>query len=158
VTRLDTIYVVLATTMQTVEWEVALPLDVPVKVIIAKLVQSPDLPFHSQDDLGQRISYRLLWQAANRYLSEAETLRGAGVEAASVLIMTVGDVHDSRVSGVRVAFTIMPFGSAGLQNVYRDVVRPTLNECGFQCIRGDDILGSEVIRVFDLERATPAHG
>jgi len=43
-------------------------------------------------------------------------------------------------------FVVMPFGDANLQVVYEDFVRPTLeNACGLECLRGDDVFGSNVI-------------
>lgn len=86
--QLETIPIVLATTMQTAQWDVALPLDVAVQALIAKLIQNTALPFPEKDETGNMIPYRILWQKPNRYLRESETLRDAGVEPRDTLIMT----------------------------------------------------------------------
>ncbi len=36
-------------------------------------------------------------------------------------------------------FVIMPFGVAILQDIYREYVKPAVEECGLTCFRGDDI-------------------
>lgn len=44
------------------------------------------------------------------------------------------------------AFMIMPFGPEDLQVVYEDFIRPTLEaDCRVDCVRGDDIFGSNVV-------------
>lgn len=46
----------------------------------------------------------------------------------------------------QVAFMVMPFGPEDLQIVYTEFVKPALEErCQVECIRGDDIFGSNVI-------------
>lgn len=45
-----------------------------------------------------------------------------------------------------IAFMAMPFGPEDLQIVYDDFVKPVVElKCGLDCIRGDDIFGSNVI-------------
>ncbi|MBO4160483.1 MULTISPECIES: hypothetical protein [Micromonospora] len=85
---LESIPVILATTMLTEKWDVSLPLDIPVQGIIAKIVANPALPFPQQDQTGNVIPYRLMWQERNRFLGVSETLRSAQVEAGHTLIMT----------------------------------------------------------------------
>ncbi|MEU7617844.1 hypothetical protein AB0M91_03225 [Micromonospora rifamycinica] len=85
---LESIPVILATTMLTEKWDVNLPLDIPVQGIIAKIVANPALPFPHQDQTGNVIPYRLMWQERNRFLGESETLRAAQVEPGNTLIMT----------------------------------------------------------------------
>jgi hypothetical protein len=52
----------------------------------------------------------------------------------------------SEESTRRTAFSIMPFGPEDLQIVYDDFVKPTIeNKCGLECIRGDDMFGSNVV-------------
>lgn len=48
-------------------------------------------------------------------------------------------------TGRPTAFLIMPFGSEDLQVVYDDFVKPTVDKCGLDCIRGDDMFGSNAI-------------
>ena len=45
----------------------------------------------------------------------------------------------------RRCFIVMPFGDPDLQVVYEDFVRPTLENTGLECERGDDVFGSNVI-------------
>jgi hypothetical protein len=42
-------------------------------------------------------------------------------------------------------FIVMPFGDAQLQKVYEHFVKPAVEECQLNCVRGDDILGSKAI-------------
>jgi len=42
-------------------------------------------------------------------------------------------------------FIVMPFGDSDLQVVYEDFVRPTVENVGLECERGDDVFGSNVI-------------
>jgi hypothetical protein len=86
-TSLETIPVNLTSTLGTAEWEVDLPLDVAVQSLIAKFVRDPQFDFRERDEAGNLIPYRLLWQDRNRYLSESETLRIAGVERNNTLVM-----------------------------------------------------------------------
>ncbi len=45
-----------------------------------------------------------------------------------------------------VAFMVMPFGPEELQIVYDDFVKPVVElRCGLNCVRGDDMFGSDVI-------------
>jgi len=45
-----------------------------------------------------------------------------------------------------VAFMVMPFGPEDLQIVYDDFVKPVVEDkCGLECVRGDDMFGSDVI-------------
>lgn len=54
--------------------------------------------------------------------------------------------HGVRSTTRLTAFSIMPFGSEDLQVVYDDFVKPTIeSKCGLECIRGDDMFGSNVI-------------
>jgi len=43
------------------------------------------------------------------------------------------------------AFTAMPFGSEPLQFVYEQYIKSTLSECQVECVRGDDMFGSDVV-------------
>lgn len=49
------------------------------------------------------------------------------------------------ISTLATAFTVMPFGPPQLQWVYEKTLRPTLEKCKVQCVRGDDMFGSEAI-------------
>jgi hypothetical protein len=49
------------------------------------------------------------------------------------------------ISAVATAFTVMPFGPANIQWIYEKTVRPTLEKCDVNCVRGDDMFGSEAI-------------
>ncbi len=45
-----------------------------------------------------------------------------------------------------IAFMAMPFSREDLQIVYADFVKPVVEmKCGFQCVRGDEMFGSDVI-------------
>jgi hypothetical protein len=45
-----------------------------------------------------------------------------------------------------VAFMVMPFGPEDLQIVYDDFLKPAVEKrCGLDCVRGDDMFGSDVI-------------
>lgn len=85
---LELITVNLSSTVGTDTWTVKVPLDVQVRSIIAKLLQTPDLGFRERDDSGYLIPYRLLWQEGSRYLNDAETLRHVGVEEGHQIILT----------------------------------------------------------------------
>jgi uncharacterized ubiquitin-like protein YukD len=89
---LETISVILATTMGTDQWDLNLPIDVPAQALINKLVGTEGLPFRGQDDDGQQIPYRLMWKEGGRYLAEAETLRTVGVQEGNTLVMA----HEAR--------------------------------------------------------------
>ncbi|MGY0460095.1 hypothetical protein ACW14Y_07505 [Kitasatospora sp. cg17-2] len=54
-------------------WDIDLPLDVEVHVIIAKLVATPGLPFVASKN------WQLLWREGERTLAPTESLRSAGV-------------------------------------------------------------------------------
>ncbi|MFI7601208.1 hypothetical protein [Actinoplanes sp. NPDC049681] len=44
------------------------------------------------------------------------------------------------------AFMIMPFGPDDLQIVYEDFIKPAVeSRCGLECVRGDDMFGSNVV-------------
>jgi hypothetical protein len=44
------------------------------------------------------------------------------------------------------AFMVMPFGPDDLQVVYEDFIKPAVeSRCGFECVRGDDMFGSNVV-------------
>jgi len=86
---LERISIILATTMATSQWDVELPIDVPVQALIKKLATEPGLPFHEVDDHGNTDFYRLMWREGDRYLSEIETLREAGVQSGQTLIMAL---------------------------------------------------------------------
>ncbi|HEY1919600.1 MAG TPA: effector-associated domain EAD1-containing protein [Streptosporangiaceae bacterium] len=73
--------------MATQRWDINLPVDVPIRSIIAKLITTPELPFSEKDDSGKTNPHRLLWEEGNRYLSEAETLGGAGVQEGHTLVL-----------------------------------------------------------------------
>jgi TIR domain len=42
-------------------------------------------------------------------------------------------------------FVIMPFGNRLLNEVFEDIVRPTVDRCDLHCKRGDDIFGPNII-------------
>jgi hypothetical protein len=90
--NLERLPIVLATTLGTEQWNIPMPVDIPVQAIILKLLQTPGLPFRAQDDGGDAIPYRLMWKEGNRYLGESETLRVAQVQENHTLIMT----HEAR--------------------------------------------------------------
>jgi hypothetical protein len=94
--NLETIPIVLATTLGTDSWDLNLPLDVPVTSIIQKLIVTADLPFREQDDSGFRIPYRLMWKERGRYLIEGETLRRAEVGPGHTLVMA----HEARAGAL----------------------------------------------------------
>ena len=51
-----------------------------------------------------------------------------------------------KVSGGPSAFMVMPFGPEDLQIVYEDFIKPAIEDrCGLDCIRGDDMFGSNAI-------------
>jgi len=52
----------------------------------------------------------------------------------------------------QLCFVVMPFGSADLNGVYEYFVKPTIEDCGLKCERGDDIFGSNVI-MDDIRRS-----
>lgn len=86
--NLERINVIIAPTMGTDQFEIPLPIDVAVQALIEKLIESPELPFRAQEDSGRPIPWRMMWREGNRYLTESETLRRAGVEENNTLIMT----------------------------------------------------------------------
>jgi hypothetical protein len=45
----------------------------------------------------------------------------------------------------KICFIVMPFSDEDLQVVYEDFVKPTVIAEGFQCERGDDVFGSNVV-------------
>lgn len=48
--------------------------------------------------------------------------------------------------GFRSCFVVMPFGDRDLEIVYSEFVKPVIEQqCGFDCRRGDDAFGSDVI-------------
>jgi hypothetical protein len=53
--------------------------------------------------------------------------------------------HQSPLTTRPTAFSVMPFNLEDLQIVYEDFVKPTIDKCGLECIRGDDMFGSNVI-------------
>jgi hypothetical protein len=93
---LERISVIIATTMATSQWDIELPIDIPVQALISRLIREPGLPFSEQGPGGAAIPYRLMWKERNRYLGEAETLREAGVEAGHTLVMT----HEARAGEI----------------------------------------------------------
>lgn len=42
-------------------------------------------------------------------------------------------------------FVVMPFRQEDLQVVYDEFIKPTIDKCGLDCIRGDDMFGSNSI-------------
>jgi len=85
---LAAVWAILTSTLSIQEWEVVLPIDVPVQALLAKFLRTPELGFRARDDNGYLIPWRLLWREGNRFLNEAETLRGAGFEARNTLVLT----------------------------------------------------------------------
>jgi hypothetical protein len=51
----------------------------------------------------------------------------------------------------------MPFGIENLQVVYDDYIKPTIEQCGLDSVRGDDMFGSNVI-MEDIRSAISASG
>ena len=86
--QLEIISVTLRTTMGTEEWEVKVPLDVPVAALIQKFIRTPQLGFRERDDEGNRIPYRLMHQEGNKFLGDTETLREADAQEGHTLVMT----------------------------------------------------------------------
>ena len=84
----NNISIILASTMGTDAWNVDLPKNVVVQSIIVKLITSAELPFRQQDDLGNKVPYRLMWREKGRHLRETETLEQAGVQPGNTLVMT----------------------------------------------------------------------
>ena len=94
--ELESIPVVLKTGMGTQEWELTVPIDVPIRRLLIKLVRDPEMGFRERDDNGAPIPYRLMHQDGGRYLAESETLRKAGVQANHTLVL----MHEAR-AGLR---------------------------------------------------------
>ncbi len=90
--NLEAIAVILGTTMGTQEWELQVPVDVPAQALIGKFLRTPDLGFKEQDDNGNTIPYRLMWNEGKRALRESESLRQAGVQPGNKLVMA----HEAR--------------------------------------------------------------
>lgn len=65
------------------EQQAEIPDDVPVRRVIAKLVQMMNLPTVGPD--GQPMSYRFHHKASGRQLTDEETLADAGVREGDVL-------------------------------------------------------------------------
>jgi len=100
--NLERIPIVIATTMATSQWDIDLPIDVPVQALIARLVAAPELPFHEWDDRGVPIPYRMMWREGARYLMESETLREAQVQSGHTLVIA-GEVRRSLEPAERLA-------------------------------------------------------
>ena len=84
--ELEAIRVMLKSTMGADEWDLSLPVEVPIQAIITKIVK--ELSFRETDDPGNPIPYRLMWVEGNRYLKETETLKSADVEENNALVLT----------------------------------------------------------------------
>jgi hypothetical protein len=97
--ELESVQVILQTTMGTDAWDVSLPIDVAAQALIAKFVRTQQFGFRERDDAGNLIPYRLLWKEGERYLGEAETLRGADVKEGHTLVMA----HEARAGFARSA-------------------------------------------------------
>ncbi len=65
------------------EQEAALPVDAPVRRIIAKLVQMMSLPAVGPD--GQPMSYKFVHKSSGRQIADEQTLGEAGVRDGDVL-------------------------------------------------------------------------
>jgi uncharacterized ubiquitin-like protein YukD len=94
---LDSINIILMTSMGTESWNLNLPMDVSVQALIAKLVDTPQLNFQEQDHAGQRIPYRLMSREQGKYLLESQTLRSAEVHEGDTLVM----MHEARAGRIR---------------------------------------------------------
>jgi proteasome lid subunit RPN8/RPN11 len=71
------------------QWDVSLPIDVTVKAIIAKLIESNQLPFAETDELGLDVLWVLRWNEAGRDLALEETFGSADVRDGDTLVMHV---------------------------------------------------------------------
>jgi len=59
---------------------------------------------------------------------------------------TTGHTRIPSATNRPTAFTAIPFGLEDLQIVYEDFIKQTIeSKCGLDCIRGDDMFGSNVI-------------
>ena len=63
----NTIHLILTSTFGADEWEVNLPTDRAVQVIIARLLKEAQFGFRGNDDGGNPIPYRILWKEGNRF-------------------------------------------------------------------------------------------
>lgn len=76
------------TTMATEVWDVPLPCDVPVGRILQKMLSSREMAIRTTDEVGNQISYRILWKEGGRHLLESEKLDEVGVKDGHLLILT----------------------------------------------------------------------
>ncbi len=65
------------------EQEAALPMDAPVRRIIAKLIQMMSMPSVGPD--GQAMSYKFVHKSSGRQIADEQTLADAGVRDGDVL-------------------------------------------------------------------------
>ncbi len=65
------------------EQDAALPIDAPVRRIIAKLIQMMSLPSAGPD--GQPMSYKFIHKSSGRQIADEQTLGEAGVQEGDVL-------------------------------------------------------------------------
>lgn len=65
------------------EQEASLPVDAPVRRIIAKLIQMMSLPAVGPD--GQQMSYKFVHKSSGRQIADEQTLGEAGVGDGDVL-------------------------------------------------------------------------
>jgi hypothetical protein len=93
--------------------------------------------------------------------ADVKELRAAVEELRKTVDLLTHMSRDPRPSAVnahrRTAFIVMPFGIEDLEVVYEDFIKPTIEQCELDCVRGDDIVGSDVI-MEDIRSAISASG
>ena len=50
----------------------------------------------------------------------------------------------------KLAFVLMPFNDVGLNNIYENIVKPTVQSKGLECLRANDYQTNEVIMDEDM--------
>ena len=81
------ISVIIKTAFAGGAWQVELPDWATVAAIIRKLLKDPIFKLPEQAANGQAIPYQLLWVEGNTLLNSGQTLRTAGVQSGSTLII-----------------------------------------------------------------------
>lgn len=89
------------------------------------------------------ISSRPVGDPAERLVAANEQLRRSMVQLGR---STTGHIQSPSSTGRPTAFLVMPFGSDDLEIVYEHFVKPVIEDkCGLNCLRGDDMFGSNTI-------------
>ena len=162
---LERISIVLASTMGTQMWDLDLPVDIPVAALIQRLTRVSELPFEEQNDAGKRNPYRILWREGDRYLSEDETLRLAGVKPNHTLIMArearAGGPGESeaaerlveqlaqKIAILEDIITTLRTDSAPDQSNKQDPLERSLNDRVFVVHGHNDVRKYELMRLLD---------